>query len=435
MACGTGCTDCPACRGEVSPDAQTVHDLAWGMMQMDPAHPTWSALYAAQVVSEGARSRGGGPDPIAQFVQDTVNRLTPRSLLPWGSFAADEPPAAGGSGLVLRDSTGSRTGSPSVLNFVPYNPQRATADLAGLLTGKPPQGFVGDAVAQGAAGRPSSIVAQSIDGDPREDEIRKWLSDPHNVYDYVTDENGDVIAGCRCVVRKWIEKVHPLLLWYCWKKITCFGNANCEGEWWYRHDCSPRRKPPTPVKPERPWWYDLPPCPETSDEIEDKMSIGEPWCSEGKADQEFHPGAYVCYREVVRTRIGPAQQCCCNDGGNLITEGQAAGTPDKVSTMYCKDNDRRDRANEFMREHGELLRRHGITIDMKLVSNCDWTFWNVVDHYWADVNPFKIYRDKGFVEGYLSLWPPSGSLYEIEARARYDAALADFTLAPEWDPK
>lgn len=101
MACATGCTDCPACRGEVPMDSPAMHDLRWGMMQADLAQPEWSALHAAQVVSEGAKSRGG-PDATAQFVQDTVTRLAPRSAQPWAFLVSDEPGAPPEGGRVLR---------------------------------------------------------------------------------------------------------------------------------------------------------------------------------------------------------------------------------------------------------------------------------------------------------------------------------------------
>jgi len=62
--------------------------------------------------------------------------------------------------------------------------------------------------------------------------------------------------------------------------------------------------------------------------------MGDGWCSEGA--NSFHPGAKECFREPRGP--GPGNQCCYDDGGNLITDGPGAGTPDRASPAGGEDD-------------------------------------------------------------------------------------------------
>lgn len=93
MACAPGCTDCPACRGEVPHDAPVMHDLAWGLLHVRAtAWPNaWDLLRTGQVVVGGGREREArdrqGP-PALTGLEPSVHEIAgPR----WPSIATRRP--------------------------------------------------------------------------------------------------------------------------------------------------------------------------------------------------------------------------------------------------------------------------------------------------------------------------------------------------------
>ena len=73
------------------------------------------------------------------------------------------------------------------------------------------------------------------------------------------------------------------------------------------------------------WLKSLPDCPCSLAEAK-KMKGATPPTKPG---QQYHPG---CEFEVrIPVASGAGQQCCYDKGGELITNGLGAGTPDKTS--------------------------------------------------------------------------------------------------------
>ena len=80
-SCGSGCTDCPTCRGEVQPDAPAMHDLAFAMSigrGPQSADRFLGTLSIAQTLREGIRRRGGtarGDAEVLRFVDGLTKEL------------------------------------------------------------------------------------------------------------------------------------------------------------------------------------------------------------------------------------------------------------------------------------------------------------------------------------------------------------------------
>jgi hypothetical protein len=66
---------------------------------------------------------------------------------------------------------------------------------------------------------------------------------------------------------------------------------------------------PPDLPPERPWWFDLPPCPPTEDGVGPGGVDVWDWCKD--CDNTLHPGV-TCYRNYPTSGAG---QQCCYDGG------------------------------------------------------------------------------------------------------------------------
>lgn len=104
-------------------------------------------------------------------------------------------------------------------------------------------------------------------------------------------------------------------------------------------------------------------------------SVGSPpanpdpaiWRDPNPADQAYHPGATTCMRSVAPCGQ-PGQQCCYDSKGALITDGPAAGTPDR----YAPD-----------------------------------CIAGVVKHYFVDVVPFQKCRDAGMLCAYFGFRTPN----------------------------
>lgn len=86
-----------------------------------------------------------------------------------------------------------------------------------------------------------------------------------------------------------------------------------------------------------------------------------------------HPGAAWCMRSCPSVDGDPGQQCCYDSNGQLITEGEGAGTPD-------------------------------------IVAPCNWTglpWWDAWSHYNEDVAPYKHCKAAGMLDCYLKHRPPN----------------------------
>ena len=79
------------------------------------------------------------------------------------------------------------------------------------------------------------------------------------------------------------------------------------------------------------WLKDVPDCPDKLCKDKDGAIVpctGDDWSDPEPASQKYHPGASHCMRSKSK---GPGQQCCYDEDGNLIKDGEGAGTPDRVS--------------------------------------------------------------------------------------------------------
>lgn len=87
------------------------------------------------------------------------------------------------------------------------------------------------------------------------------------------------------------------------------------------------------------WKEKLDNCPCTREEIEQKPEFESSNFFESVIDEIYHPGADAVYRSTEATEINSTvnpnlpplqagQQCAYDEDGNLITYGEAAGTPD-----------------------------------------------------------------------------------------------------------
>ena len=118
------------------------------------------------------------------------------------------------------------------------------------------------------------------------------------------------------------------------------------------------------------WADTLPPCP---------CSVGVPpqnpsdrvWKNPSEADQRYHPGAEWCMRTKGLPYREEGQQCCYDSGGNLITSGAGAGTPDLWAPNEPIDTGR---------------------------------------HWYHDVRPFEACRRAGLLDLYFDARPPNNAL-------------------------
>lgn len=87
------------------------------------------------------------------------------------------------------------------------------------------------------------------------------------------------------------------------------------------------------------WKEKLDNCPCTREEIEQNSEFESSNSIESFIDEYYHPGADTVYRSTEATEIPSTvnpnlsplqagQQCAYDEDGNLITHGEAAGTPD-----------------------------------------------------------------------------------------------------------
>lgn len=123
------------------------------------------------------------------------------------------------------------------------------------------------------------------------------------------------------------------------------------------------------LQPSPPMWLStLPNCPCTINIGENGNPINpnpNAWDLENPAGQDYHPGASFCLRGCPTYDGGPAQQCCYDTTGNLITDGPGAGTPDATSPCGLFD------------------------------------LWDTWTHWEKDVHPFKHCNSAGMLDCYL----------------------------------
>lgn len=90
-------------------------------------------------------------------------------------------------------------------------------------------------------------------------------------------------------------------------------------------------------------WYEvLPECPCIDPDI-NGVVLDDGWArDQGGSLTYYHPGAskgYRSYPRIKTTEGWSGQQCIYDENGELMTDGAAAGTPDKVSTCIGEDKE------------------------------------------------------------------------------------------------
>jgi hypothetical protein len=138
--------------------------------------------------------------------------------------------------------------------------------------------------------------------------------------------------------------------------VKLIGNEDSGTKWWYTISCSGESVPQELLEAREiarrlrdvyPGWNeDLDPCPLTSDDADESDLFEEDDWITRQFVLRYHPGASTTYRskaEAVEAYpsknpelpgavpLYPGQQCTYDEGGNLITGGTAAGTPDAYS--------------------------------------------------------------------------------------------------------
>ena len=130
------------------------------------------------------------------------------------------------------------------------------------------------------------------------------------------------------------------------------------------------------------WYEQLPACPCRNPDWEN-VKLNDGWARDAGDISKYHRGANECFRSYppIETIEGSSgQQCCYDAKGDLITNGSAAGTPDKEST--CKGEN----------TAGRMLYRYE----------------GVLGHYRKDIRPWEDFG--GINDGwkkYNELWKPN----------------------------
>jgi hypothetical protein len=132
MACGTGCTDCPACRGEVPHDSPAMHDLAWGVMTSLDSGATgyWASHAAMEIARRTIQGRGAtlpGDREILAVIDQALQSVSARAApgLP-GWVHADEtspPPVARGGPPGDAEPTKEPVSGPAAPTGAPMPPE------------------------------------------------------------------------------------------------------------------------------------------------------------------------------------------------------------------------------------------------------------------------------------------------------------------------
>lgn len=149
------------------------------------------------------------------------------------------------------------------------------------------------------SGGTRAVAIYVISGDLTDDGIRGT-----HLANFMVDDMGDV-GGV------WIE--------------------NGEGRVFYDEDGFSPKTGSTPK-----WYSGLPDCPcEYSTALDNTVDLGGIWIDCGAADQDYHFGASFEIRWVPNIAGQPGQQCTYDSSRKLITEGIAAGSPDKDSPDIC----------------------------------------------------------------------------------------------------
>jgi hypothetical protein len=215
---------------------------------------------------------------------------------------------------------------------------------------------------------------------------------------------GEVVEDCICTVWRWIEKYmdSSVLAWACYEYALCHGTGpECPAEVKHKWPCDLWKRDP---EREKPWWWDLPECPTTHNEIKRQMRdtfdrgesasmfypIRVPRDDKGRCDEgpnPENPEADRCYRQI-KPDGGPGQQCCYV-GDTLLAEGASAGTPDRVATA----------------------------VGLQSNGKCVFDLLRVLEHVAEDVQDWHAFKQsKGGWKFYFHGWPPSGSIIERRLR-------------------
>lgn len=111
MACGSGCTDCPNCRGDVLPDSPVMKDIRYAMdMYGDPTtwDPVTGPLSIADTLLDGVQRRGG-PTPsdltALRYLDAEVHphlQSTPTSASATATAPARVAPSSASSSAVVQ---------------------------------------------------------------------------------------------------------------------------------------------------------------------------------------------------------------------------------------------------------------------------------------------------------------------------------------------
>lgn len=135
---------------------------------------------------------------------------------------------------------------------------------------------------------------------------------------------------------------------------------------------------------QRDWYTSLPDCPCIDPDF-NGVVLNDGWAKDKGDLSKYHKGATTSYRSYppIQTAEGKSsQQCCYDKNHNLIKNGRAAGTPDKVSTCRGEDT------------NGEMLIR--------------WS--GLIGHFIKDVQPWNKYMKLDSINGwkeYNKLWKPN----------------------------
>jgi hypothetical protein len=130
------------------------------------------------------------------------------------------------------------------------------------------------------------------------------------------------------------------------------------------------------------WLEKLPACPcESPDKYGIKLNDG--WAKDKGNINKYHQGATESFRSypaILTSEGHSGQQCCYDKNGNLITEGRAAGTPDKENTCDGENSE------------GIMTIR----------------FTSLLAHYYKDVKPWEEFGgiDSGWIK-YNKIWKPN----------------------------
>ena len=190
--CGSGCTDCPTCRGEVHPDSPVMQDMAFAMAIATGPQATdrfMGPMSVAQTVRDAVRARGGtreGDEHLKGFADAHARSMiamegAPSRLgfqTPWmdSGFSMDELGGGSPGGVLLDEAPGGilfdeKKEDEGTDKLPPYGPgvgpvAPPTPPKMGKLPNLPPP------PAGGAGGNKNAVIkvkirTKKLEGNPR----------------------------------------------------------------------------------------------------------------------------------------------------------------------------------------------------------------------------------------------------------------------------